>query len=624
MAARVKESGLDYEPLTVGELFGYESYYTVPLYQRGYSWGSEEVRELLKDLTEAHDSFPNEAYLLGQIIVCPSTTPLLSIDREVVQYDLIDGQQRSTTLYLLILTALKMLKTWNSTGRSNAELRKWSTWEMLKSIPDTRDDELLHPRIRVASNGEEFTTRLLLSQPLDNPNGPTQSNISTAVDEIQSHFETMSAEQIRSFLEFTLSHVWLVRLSLASSSHALRVFQKVNNRGLELDDADLIKNFLFQSVSDEDYYSMSEKWETATNTLHGARLKRVKSMEFLMKALIGIKTGASVPTGALYEKWSGLLKTEQDVKSLANQLPESAKKLVRINKGQLPNSGQKTDLTTGTFMAGWIQQFEIQLAGSHLEEDKYARLLKMVEDRAMLSYWAKEPSQKFEVIIHPWAHNVKELGANPSESDLISAGESATKDFEELAERAFLGIRKLTYTTGTHRDRIRYILARINRIVQAKINVTSYGLADLMQTSKGDATGYDLDHIFPKSQGQRQYWKQSQTKNIKLGDEDRYEQSIHSIGNIILLHPDDNREQSDALPWDDEKLSNLANSELYLNRLLTDSGLWPRKNEYLTSLQNKFEANAVNWSEDAIDARAELYWAILLEEIELNLGIAKN
>ena len=43
-------------------------------------------------------------------------------------------------------------------------------------------------------------------------------------------------------------------------------------------------------------------WEQATNQLFTARLKRVKSMEFLMKALIGIETGNSIPTGNLYSE----------------------------------------------------------------------------------------------------------------------------------------------------------------------------------------------------------------------------------------------------------------------------------------------------------------------------------
>jgi uncharacterized protein with ParB-like and HNH nuclease domain len=79
----------------------------------------------------------------------------------------------------------------------------------------------------------------------------------------------------------------VVRLGLNTSQHALRVFQKVNNRGLQLDDADLIKSYLFQSVkSDENYSLLAKHWESATLELSKAKNKRLKPMENLMKLLM--------------------------------------------------------------------------------------------------------------------------------------------------------------------------------------------------------------------------------------------------------------------------------------------------------------------------------------------------
>ena len=597
----------------------------MPRYQRGYSWGSEEVKELLKDLSEAHSSFPNEAYLLGQIIVCPSTQKLTSILSTISQMDLIDGQQRCTTLYLIILIASKILDENMPAESSAAARRKQSVREILKSIPDSRNDSDIYPRIRVASNGEDFVLKLLKNEELGEAHGPTQTNIQNAVDDISAHLETYSAAEVESLLDFVLDRVWLVRLSLESSAHALRVFQKVNNRGLELDDADLIKNFLFQQVSDDEYITLSNRWEDATNTLHGARLKRVRSMEFLMKLLIGIQTGNSVATPNLYNTWADLLTSEEKVQDLASKLPPSARNLVRISKSQIPNSGQATDISTGAYMQSWIQQFEVQLAAEHFSPQSYERLLKMVEDRTMLSYWSKEPSQAFERIIHPWAYQIAKLDSNPSFSELAAASRIATENFQDLAERAFLGIRKLSYLTVSHRDRIRYVLARINRRIQSELNSTPPTLRDLMQTSKGENVGYDLDHVFPKSPNQRNSWLQSTEKDLLLGSADRYEASIHSIGNLILLHPDDNRNQSDSLPWEEEKLRNLGGSELYANRLLVPSEFRSQNSrieDYIDTTQGEYPARALDWSEDSIDERAEFYWQVLISELKENLFIS--
>ena len=104
------ESGLDYKTLRVSDLFSQYNYYQVPKYQRDYAWTNEEIDELMEDLLEAWREYGKDAYLLGQIIVCPAQDELKSIDTTIEQWDLIDGQQRCTTLLLLLLVASKLIK----------------------------------------------------------------------------------------------------------------------------------------------------------------------------------------------------------------------------------------------------------------------------------------------------------------------------------------------------------------------------------------------------------------------------------------------------------------------------------------------------------------------------------
>lgn len=629
----MRETGLQYDPLKVAALFATDQYYMIPKYQRNYSWTDEEVSELMTDLTEAWKKFPNEAYLLGQIIVCPATEPLRSIEN-TSQWDLIDGQQRCTTLYLFILIAAHYLRDNAPENLSRAAERAIADRTSMLSIVDSIDDTIEHPRIKVAANGQSLILNLLSGANTQGVQGPTQQNILAAVDEITATLLKFSVpaggslyDEIKSFYDYVLSHVFVVRLSLENNAHALRVFQKVNNRGLELDDADLIKNFLFQKVTDDEYPRMSEMWEQATNLLFEARLKRVKSMEFLMKALIGIETGNSIPTGNLYSEWERLLDSKDKVKALAERLPQSARFLQRISFGKLPNSAVDTDLATGIYMQKFIQPFEILLAGCHLDEKSYKILLQMVEDRTMLSYWANEPSQTFERVIHPWANRVTKLDANPTSEAVIATGVGIFTEFsfQELAQRAFQGVQKLNYETSAHSARMRYILARVNRRIQSQMHVAGYDLDVLMQTTRGENRGYDLDHIFPKSVRHEDLWIQDSEKNETLGNASRYLKKIHSIGNITLLHPRDNREQSDALPWENTKLVNFASSELLINRLLAPSSLWTNQQDSVyqqsIELQAKYSQIASEWGEKQIDDRATFYWDVLVGEMKQNLNI---
>jgi hypothetical protein len=89
---------------------------------------------------------------------------------------------------------------------------------------------------------------------------------------------------------------------------------------------------------------------------------------------------------------------------------------------------------------------------------------------------------------------------------------------------------------------------------------------------------------------------------------------IHSIGNLVLLHPRDNRDQSDALPWSTEKLENFEKSELYLNRLTTEDG-WKNFNQAETETLESVSLDAMPtldvWDGAAVESRAKLIWSLI-------------
>ena len=627
--ANINNSQLDYKPLQVVDLFDSSAYYTVPSYQRGYSWTLDEIQELLSDLDDAYRSYPEEEYLLGLIIVCPSKLTNPNLPRDVDQFELIDGQQRCTTLYMFLLRSLSKVERDLDQGLlslSRAEKVKLDEWKPLRQVIDIKDQVL--PRIKAASNGGSLLEKLLEDEILENTEGPTQTNMLNAIEEMDTALSKLSPKEAFDFLRFVLNQVWVVRLGLNTSEHALRVFQKVNNRGLQLDDADLIKSYLFQSVkTDEAYKILSSHWESATIELSKAKNRRLKPMENLMKLLIGIRTGRSISKGSLYDTWVKELKSEEAVTDLALNLRGDSSNLVTISQGKIPSDHQKSDLIQGTMDAGWIQPFEILLAGAHLEAESYKNLLRIVEDRTMLSFWSKEKNNSFEAIIHPWAKAVKQLDSYATVEDIREASAKATEDFQQLLTLSFLGIQSLSYSVKSHRPRIRYILARVHNLVQKEFDVNAISVENLMRTPNPIESGYHLDHVFPQSDSKHEFWRQSTLKDEHLSSSaSRYLSSINSIGNLVLLHHEDNIKQSDALPWDEEKLQNLAKSELYLNRVLSPQEYWKhdeRITQKLIDFKNKRNVTIQrdSWSEETSDLLAQLYWDILSGAIKKNFGI---
>ncbi|MDE6556430.1 MAG: DUF262 domain-containing protein, partial [Duncaniella sp.] len=94
------------EPKSIADLKTYR--FRIPSYQRGYRWEKLHVEQLLDDIAE---SKPDAPYYLQPVVVAPADPALIATlpQEEQFDYDLIDGQQRLTTLYI-ILTALSHFK----------------------------------------------------------------------------------------------------------------------------------------------------------------------------------------------------------------------------------------------------------------------------------------------------------------------------------------------------------------------------------------------------------------------------------------------------------------------------------------------------------------------------------
>ena len=82
------------ELLTVSELFDHDTVYTVPIYQRNYAWRAPQIEQLISDIQDAV-ARQESNYFLGNLVVTPR-------ENQRKDFAVIDGQQRLTTLYLLL------------------------------------------------------------------------------------------------------------------------------------------------------------------------------------------------------------------------------------------------------------------------------------------------------------------------------------------------------------------------------------------------------------------------------------------------------------------------------------------------------------------------------------------
>lgn len=216
---------LDPKLLTVGGLFDdADAIYTVPIYQRNYAWQAEQIEQLLRDIQDAmHDE--EDSYFLGNLVVT-------ELQRAPGFFEVIDGQQRLTTLYLL-LTCLA-----ESGAAGNGHLGR------LRYESRPRATEALR---RVSAESSRPPTAPAHSSDAEDAGIHQGYNV---IRQFMAQNIQGDAER-RQFADFLRTKVTVVRASLPRKTDFNRYFEIMNTRGQQLLQTDIVKARLMQRLNDD-------------------------------------------------------------------------------------------------------------------------------------------------------------------------------------------------------------------------------------------------------------------------------------------------------------------------------------------------------------------------------------
>ena len=215
--------------------------FEVPPFQRTYSWGADEINQLIDDVF-SEPSNGDLPYFLGSIVLATKEGTDGS-ERDLI----LDGQQRLTTISLTIATLIHKL--------TNDDTKDTGMLNMLKTRLFSYKLGSL-PRPKIMLQGEDRKTyEELIKEPL-RYNEPKYRNtrIGSGLAKLHKAVEqTRDTESIsyENMLERLLYNVEVVRISAPSEKDAFRLFETLNDRGLALSAADLIKNKLFSRCGSE-------------------------------------------------------------------------------------------------------------------------------------------------------------------------------------------------------------------------------------------------------------------------------------------------------------------------------------------------------------------------------------
>ncbi len=227
------------ERKTVEELLREAGLYSVPLFQRSYSWGDAEIDDFLKDILNATHS--HSSHFIGSMVFAGT---------DGNRTRLIDGQQRFATIILFLCALRHALK---SSSIDTKELRIRAIDELIYS----QDVVTLSKNIKLELNRDDkvFFEKIVTEDIVSSPTVSSHILIKKAyeyfLNSIAAEVTSPDGENfVKELIETLLRKVLFIKINVDNESNAFILFETLNDRGLDLSVADLVKNYLF-SIAEE-------------------------------------------------------------------------------------------------------------------------------------------------------------------------------------------------------------------------------------------------------------------------------------------------------------------------------------------------------------------------------------
>lgn len=248
---------------SIESIFNGSVQYFVPDYQRPYEWGKAEALEFIEDLQDCASSQGAKRLFLGTLIFDNSQQPNIKI---------VDGQQRITTIMILLITCRELFKKLNKTAIAQ------TTQDKITFI-DSTTAESKGARL-LASDSIKDVFEAMASSEWD---GQFKNKIGTKLVSRQINrirpiynffydcLKKKTASELSDFLR-VVYNAYVVKIELSDELEAFSIFERTNARGIDLAASDLLKNYLFaRGVAD-----IKEQWKQIGDSAGGNILRMLK------------------------------------------------------------------------------------------------------------------------------------------------------------------------------------------------------------------------------------------------------------------------------------------------------------------------------------------------------------
>jgi len=326
--------------------------FVIPVYQRNYDWSTSQCKQLLDDILEVGTSSKMNAHFIGSVVYVHDDVYTSSRIKELT---VIDGQQRLTTLTLIYLALYRLAVEIGDKGLG-AEISE--TYLTNKFAPE---EEKL--KLRPTENNDKAIKYLLRSD-----KDEEFSDFSKVIDNFN-YFKSRITEENFEFVLKGLSKLMFVEISLdREKDDPQRIFESLNSTGLELSQADLIRNYILMGLNRRDQNKIyNYYWEIIEKLAKDETLNTSKVSDFIRDYLTLVNN--KIPNKSkVYLEFKAKFPTT-DLQELETNL-SPIKSLVKFyNKLLNPKNETDKDIR---LQLEYINRLEINVA--------YPFLMKVYED----------------------------------------------------------------------------------------------------------------------------------------------------------------------------------------------------------------------------------------------------
>lgn len=234
--------------------------FVIPEYQRPYAWSSEQAETLFEDIWEFATTtgglYKNGTYFLGSIV---------SFENENMEQEVIDGQQRITSLFLLLRAIYTKLVNGDDANTEAAQnfIREIepAIWRKDNLTGKVNFSDILLTSKVVDNDGNDILKSILQTGVADSMLNDNYTKNYLLFQELYDKRCAESPFQVYDFIFALLNQAILLPISADSQDTALTIFSTLNNRGLPLSDADIFKAKLYNNLKGTDKEEFITQWK---------------------------------------------------------------------------------------------------------------------------------------------------------------------------------------------------------------------------------------------------------------------------------------------------------------------------------------------------------------------------